>query len=920
MPSPSEWPVFLLIHGHFYQPPRENPWINRIEHQESAAPAHDWNERITSECYRANCFSRRLDGFGRIDKIINNFSYLSYNVGPTLFTYLEQYHPDVYQRVLDADKESAKRFGGHGNAMAQVYNHVIMPLADKIDQETQIRWGLADFEHRFGRKAKGIWLAETAINDAVVDILIDHGIQYTILSPHQAARVRYMESEKEKAARAAAAEKAAKEKEISKSLGSDGGASKSKADKSKKTGAEQSAPKVKSYPWYDVSDGSLDPARAYRINRPGGRHLDVLFFDLHLSRAVSFEGLLRDADVFAKRLYRAVRDVHEPQLLNISTDGETFGHHHAFGDMCVAALMDEKAQNYGLTVTNPGQFLERVPIRWEVQLKDGYRNEGTAWSCSHGVGRWYRDCGCSTGGPESWQQEWRTPLREGLDHLKDELRRVYLRHTREWFHDPWEARNDWVNVILRDYSDEARQAFFQRNLKREADEVTLSDLCSLLEAQKYAMYMFTSCAWFFCDISGIETVQNLKYAARAIELTSHFSPLNFEEILLCHLRRAPSNVEQWKDGGTVYKKLVKAYAGEDRQIAFNVLVEELFLGDKEDRMEYIADMILEQHERIVLTSPEREMVFSDDGNIFSEAEVGRFVMLNRITGRHRNFDYLILRGPHLELEAYVNQQEDVDQERHLEEIAENLFSGGGVESIRRQLVDYFKVKPFGASDIFFDLREEVVKWSTRHFTEKLGEMAETTFEKFGPLARNILDMGLPMPSELRRSFEGALEIKVKRWIGHKESNGHDDVSLAEVGNFRKEAQSFGVNLDLTPVTQYCTRQLIDWVRSLPNLVEKGLADDVTSRVTLIKGLMDEARDYKIEVERQVPEEEVDVLIATAIQPLASNLKDKATDMDGYRICRSVLDLAERFNFSPIRKQNLLGNFERSLANSPDLWP
>jgi len=747
-PSPSEWPVFLIIHGHFYQPPRENPWINRIERQDSAGPAHDWNERITSECYRANCFSRRLDGFGRIDEVVNNFGYLSYNVGPTLMAYLQRFHPDVHRRMVEADGVSARRYGGHGNAMAQVYNHVIMPLADGHDQETQMAWGLADFEHRFGRKAKGMWLAETAINDAVVDKLIEWGVEWTILSPHQAEAVRRIEEPEEPKA---------VEPKAPPSPGTAGAAAETKAESAppanqgpaegttneKAKGKGKAAPAAPP-PWHDVSDGSIPTGRAYRIVRPGGRHLDVFFYDSHLSRAVSFEGLLRDADVFASKLYGSIRDIPEPQVVVVATDGETFGHHHPFGDMCIAALMRGAGPSHGLTLTNPGQYLERVPRRYEVRLKAGHRNEGTAWSCSHGVGRWYRNCGCSTGGPSDWQQAWRTPLREGLDHLKDELRRVFLRHTKEWFRDPWDARNDWIRVILADYAPEARDAFFERNLLKDADEMTRSDLCALLEAQKYAMYMFTSCAWFFCEISGIETVQNLKYAARAIELTSHFSPLNFEEILVCHLRRAPSNVPQWRDGGTVYKKLVKPYAGEDRQIAFNLLVEELFLATKADRTRYLDTVRLEDHRRVHLTGPERSLTLDDGfGRRFTEAEVGRFAMTNRVTDRHRVFDYLALKGPHLELEVYLNQSDETTPGVDLEEFAGQLFDGGGIESVRRQLVEYFKAEPFGATDIFFDLRDELVGFAIRDVTAELGATAEQALDRYGAMARTLLDGPAP---------------------------------------------------------------------------------------------------------------------------------------------------------------------------------
>ena len=181
---------YVCIHGHFYQPPRENPWLEEVELQDSAYPYHDWNERITEECYRPNMASRILGPDRKIIDIVNNYSKISFDFGPTLLSWLERHAPDVYQGVIDADKKSQERFSGHGAAIAQAYNHIIMPLANSRDKRTQIAWGIYDFEHRFGRKPEGMWLPETAVDLETLDILAEYGIKFTILSPHQAKRVR----------------------------------------------------------------------------------------------------------------------------------------------------------------------------------------------------------------------------------------------------------------------------------------------------------------------------------------------------------------------------------------------------------------------------------------------------------------------------------------------------------------------------------------------------------------------------------------------------------------------------------------------------------------------------------------------------------------------------------------------------------
>ncbi|EQD53989.1 glycoside hydrolase family protein, partial [mine drainage metagenome] len=243
---------FVCIHGHFYQPPRENPWLERVEVQDSAAPYHDWNERITAECYAPNTRSRIMDPEGRTLKIVNNFASISFDVGPTLLSWLESEAPEVYERILTADRESRRRFGGHGSAMAQSFNHTILPLASEDDRRLQIRWGLMDFESRFGRPAEGMWLPETAVNTPVLESLAEAGVEFTVLAPTQAQRIRPL------------------------------------------SGGE----------WTDVSGGRIDPSTVYRARLPSGRTIDLFFYDGPISHALAFERLLDSGEAFADRLDR----------------------------------------------------------------------------------------------------------------------------------------------------------------------------------------------------------------------------------------------------------------------------------------------------------------------------------------------------------------------------------------------------------------------------------------------------------------------------------------------------------------------------------------------------------------------------------------------------------------------------------------
>ena len=520
-------PLYFAIHGHFYQPPRENPWTGEIENQPSAAPFHDWNDRIAAQCYSPNAASRILSGSGRIQDIVNNYEYMSFNMGPTLMGWIRTHLPDTYRRIQEADAKTLKRLG-HGNAIAQVYNHIIMPLASPEDRITQIRWGIRDFETHFGRKPEAMWLAETAINMDVVVDLIREGIRFTILSPTQAECFRPLD--------------------------------------------------VKNAEWKGCENTDIDTTRSYRIypvDADGKKicdgYLDVFFYNPWLSSAVGFEHLLRDANVFGKRIqdgFDPNRD--EPQLVSIGTDGESYGHHEPFGDMCAAWLFQHYAPEHNMVPVNFGWFLEKFPPKYEVRLKNVH-SEGCAWSCAHGVGRWYRDCGCSTGGGADWNQKWRTPLRDAMNFLKKFADDVFVREMEKISAvSPWDARNLYIDALVKPEEKERKEKFLDKILKDPKDKKARTTAIRLLEVEKFCMFSFTSCGWFFNDIEGLEPVQNMRYAERALELLRPFLPINhpLRDQFLSILGRATSNEHRWS-GTEVFVR----YAMPDMPVAFKLLAE-----------------------------------------------------------------------------------------------------------------------------------------------------------------------------------------------------------------------------------------------------------------------------------------------------------------------------------------------------------
>lgn len=528
--------MFVTIHGHFYQPPRENPWTGTVPRQESAHPAHDWNERVADECYRPNARSRVMGAGNQIEEIVNNYAFLSFDFGPTLLSWLEVREPSVYRQILEGDRNSVRLQQGHGNGIAHVYNHMILPLANYRDKRTQIAWGLRDFEWRFGRKSESIWLAETAVNRETLRVLIDFGIRYIILSPYQAARVRPIE-------RAAG--------------------------------------------WTDVRGGRVDPTQPYRCflrdsrrRRVPDRSIDVFFYDGPIAADLSFGHLLRAAPAVADRLAQAGAGLRGGGgLVSVATDGEVYGHHEPFGDMCISYLLRREGPKRGFQIGNYGHFLDRGAPEQEVDLEFGENDEGSAWSCAHGVGRWERDCGCSTGGQPGWNQKWRTPLRRGLDVVRDRLAEAYLEQASPLLKDPWAARDDYVLVLL-DRSPAARQAFLDQHARAPLGAAERRRVWAVLESQRYAMYMYTSCGWFFADISGIETVQNLAYAARAIELARPWQRLDLEAMLLDHLADALSNLPEQGTGADVFRRYVRPQIVTPQIVAGNLAIAAAVMGSE----------------------------------------------------------------------------------------------------------------------------------------------------------------------------------------------------------------------------------------------------------------------------------------------------------------------------------------------------
>jgi alpha-amylase/alpha-mannosidase (GH57 family) len=709
---------YICVHGHFYQPPRENPWLEAVELQDSAYPYHDWNERITAECYAANGVSRILDAKGRITQIVNNYESISFNFGPTLLAWMEGRAPEAYGRILEADRASQERFSGHGSALAQCYNHMIMPLANKRDKYTQVLWGMRDFQRRFGRKPEGMWLPETAVDLRTLDVLAELGVSFTLLAPRQAKRVRQIDRQE----------------------------------------------------WQDVSGGQVDPKTAYMVRLPSGRSIQVLFYDGPVSRAVAFEGLLSDGERFARRLIDAFGQSEEgAQIGHIATDGESYGHHHRYGDMALAYALHTIEREGLARISNYGEYLEKNPPTHEVEIV-----ENSSWSCVHGIERWRSDCGCSTGGHPGWKQAWRGPLRQALDWLRDEMATRYEEEAGKLLKDPWHARNEYIEVVL-DRSAERVDSFFGEQGKRALNETEKTRALSLLELQRHAMLMYTSCGWFFDEISGIETVQVLQYAGRVIQLGERLFGMSLEPRFLELLAQARSNVRRFGDGRRVYEMLVKPAVVDLSAVAAHFAVSSLFESYEEEARIYSHGVSLEDYRRFEAGS--------------ARLAVGRAEVRSEVTRESGSFDFAVLHWGDQTVNAGVHVYEGGEAyEAMAREIREAFETADFAESIR-VLDRHYPESTYSLRTLFRDEQRKVVG---QILGSTLSE-AETTYrqlyEHHYPLMRLLSDLGNPLP----KAFGSAAEVVINADLYRAVSGDAVDVEAAR--SLLEQAESWGVALD-----------------------------------------------------------------------------------------------------------------------------
>jgi alpha-amylase/alpha-mannosidase (GH57 family) len=823
---------YVVIHGHFYQPPRENPWIEEIEVEAGAHPFHDWNTRINVECYSPNGAARIYDGQRRILEIINNYEFISFNFGPTLLTWLEARSPFTYQRILEADRQSLARLG-HGNALAQAYNHVILPLANARDRETEVIWGLKDFEQRFGRPAAAMWLPETAVNYPTLVTLADKGMKFAILSPYQARRVR--------------------------PLG--GGA------------------------WEAVQGHSLDTTQAYRAFLPGegkGRYVDIWFYNGEVAGEISFGDLLKDSNRLAARLTEGYRPgLTRPQLLHVATDGENYGHHKKFGDLALAHALSQALPEKGFSLTNYAAFLEQAPPKMEVELYLGSKGEGSSWSCAHGVGRWQENCGCATGGQPTWNQKWRAPLKETFDFLRDRLAELFEGEGQKYFRDPWGARNAYIEVIL-DRSPRRLAEFFSREGAPGFKESDWVPALKLLEMQRHALLMYTSCGWFFAELSGLETLQVIKYAARALQLGQTFTDEALEPPFLDHLARAVSNIPGEGNGREVYLKHIKPavvdYAkvtnqwaicwlkARERQCPTGIYHFRVDPLDYEDRTQ---GSLLLAAGRLQVTSG---ITRNSKTMAFFTAFLGSYLYRTQVLSHPTPREYQTLKQELFEA---------------LEKTPEDL-----IPLIARRLGERY----YTVQDMFLEEKNEVFQDLLKHVREEAVAEVAHNFEDAKPLLKAMAAAGLPLP----RLYQALGEITFNRRLVELLRKLEPDPVLLptseEILELLQESALMGLKLESGEGAEILRRVLERHLRDLA-------ASFQAETVTRLKNFLNLANSIPLTLEVTEAQNFIFTLMKERFPAVAARA---GRDSKARALAAQIVEVMEALYFSPVRYLRLLG--------------
>jgi len=754
---------FICIHGHFYQPPRENPWLETVESQDSSAPYHDWNERVCAECYAPNGAARIVNNKNQITRIVNNYARISFNFGPTLLSWLKENAQRTYRMILDGERRSRRAYRGHSSAMAQVYNHIILPLASRRDRITQIRWGIANYLHHYGVAPEGMWLAETAADNESLELLAQHGIKFTILAPHQCKRIRLL-----------------------------------------KDGAS----------WTETPNATVDTTRPYLVRFDSGVSIAIFFYNGPASRAIAFEGLLDSGESLAARLKSGFKDTPQPQLAHVATDGESYGHHHKYGEMALAYALRLLEADKTVKLTNYGSYLEQFPPEYEAEIV-----ENTSWSCAHGIERWRSDCGCNSGKP-GWNQAWRAPLRKALDELRDALVPLTEQEGAKLFKDVWAARDGYISSIL-ERTSETEERFLHQHQLQPLSEAQHVRALELMEMQRHAQLMYTSCGWFFDDISGIETVQVIAYAARALQLARELfgeQAALLEPAFMTRLAEAHSNVAAAGDGARIYKEKVDAKQLGLEQVAAHYAISSVFSSFAE--------------ETELFSYRVRRLAYGIYSSGLGRLALGRAHIASAITSQHQNFSFAVMHFGDQNITAAVKPCEDKDVagfEVFAKQAAAQVQQAQFPEVIRL-LDSYYGRAGYSLTSLFSDEQRRIVQLILKSTLSDIENSLTTIYENHASLLHYLSQAGLPKPPALTLAADFAINVGLRRAMEN------DPIDLALMRSFLSIAKANHVLLETATLSYIADQRMKGAMIDLQN--SSGSQEILEHALALARTLME----------------------------------------------------------------------------------
>ncbi|MGC8734743.1 MAG: DUF3536 domain-containing protein [bacterium] len=686
---------YVIFHGHFYQPPRESPYTEEIDIQESAYPFDNWNERIANECYIPNTFARIIDSYGYIIKIINNLEYISFNFGPTLLKWIKIYKPELYKKIIEADRESLKHFEGCGNAIAQVYNHVIMPLCDDNDKKLQVYWGIKDFYYHFKRYPKGMWLSETAVDISTLETLAYYNIKFTILGEHQIKRVK----------------------------------------------------KINSNEW----ENNFIPRKPILVKLPSGNKIIVFPFDRELSAEVSFKDALYNGEKLANNLINKLKNLENSMIL-IATDGETFGHHKKFGELGLAFAINYLLNSNIVKVSNLEYYLKNNYIEYEGEIY-----ENTSWSCFHGIERWRSDCGCRF--DPNTNQKWRTPFRQSIDFLKNEFLNLVDNNIYKSKEDFFKDLLNYIDIILiRDFEVNDFNSFnnYKEFIYNYFNDKNIPTKLKLLEIYKNILFSYTSCGWFFDDISGIEATQNMKYLEYAInKMYEIFDKQTIDSIknnFLDILEKAESNYPKFVNGKYIFLNLINSISLE-LLIASHILNKQFFGENtfKYNLLFYYEDLkkINEQDYRFLLTSIKVTNI--------KYLEEKSFIVVSALLS---NMNIFI--GVNLKDKVFLNFFQ-------LFKIFKNYLNKLEIIGIINTIENYFK-NIFTLKDILINIKRKVVNKIINSYIKEIDNVMENLLYSNKFIVNNLIEYKLPIPLELSLILQLIIDLELEKIIKEEALN------------------------------------------------------------------------------------------------------------------------------------------------------